>query len=124
MSHIETNGIQDSLVFTLAKDAIRTLDPNVVWLTDVKFPESEWCRRFTEKVLLTQTRRRNASMTLQWPVFVLDFTDERTHHRCHALEEALGPDFVFYSKRSVVVDRYYREEDKWVQLGQNKSCRI
>lgn len=118
MIHIESNGVEESSVFTLASDATRTFDPNTVWLTDVKFQDSIWCRRFTKKVLLAQGRRRNASLPLQWPVFVVDFTDERKFHRCPALEQALGLDFIFYSKRSVVVDRYFNEEDNWVLLGQ------
>ncbi|CAJ1965649.1 unnamed protein product [Cylindrotheca closterium] len=117
MTHIETNGVQESSVLYLAPKAVRTLDPNVVWLTDVKFPPSEWCKRLTQKAELTKARRQAAGLPLQWPIFVVDFTDQRTYHRCKGLELIVGKEFMFYSKRSVVVDRVFDSSQNWVTLG-------
>ncbi|KAL3936527.1 MAG: hypothetical protein SGBAC_008170 [Bacillariaceae sp.] len=117
MIHIETNGVHESSVLYMAPNAVKTLDPNVVWLTDVKFPPTEWCKRLTKKAELTQTRRRASNLPLQWPIFVVDFTDQRTYHRCKGLEEVVGIDFMFYSKRSVVVNRVFDKTQNWVSLG-------
>eukprot|EP00980_Cylindrotheca_fusiformis_P005066 scaffold1073_cov98-Cylindrotheca_fusiformis.AAC.5 len=137
MIHIESNGLYESSVFRQATEEERFYNPNAVWLTDVKASERIWCKRFTKKVLLAQEQRRernmditNATATsaatsssrqllpLQWPVFVVDFSDERTFQRCLNLEKAMGSDFVFYTKRSVVVDRYFNANNtNWVELG-------
>lgn len=116
MVHIETNGVLESSMLYLAPKGVLTLDhPNVVWLTDVKFPSGEWCKRLVAKAKKTVERRKARGMPLQWPIFVVDFTDQRTYYRCKGLEAIVGQEFVIYSKRSVVVDRVWNKN--WVSLG-------
>lgn len=117
--HIEKNGIEESSFLTLAaENGIKTMDPNVVWITDVKFGYKEWCIRLHKKVLLTQERRVNASLPMQWPIFVVDFTDTTKYVRCPPIEEALGKDFIFYSKRSIIANRTWNKDAGWVNLGE------
>jgi hypothetical protein len=124
--HIEENGVQESSVLTLASAGIRTLHPNVVWVTDTKFPYKLWCLRLHQKVLLTQERRRTTTtLPLSWPVYVVDFTDTTHYETCPPLEDALGADFVFYSKRSIVANRTWNkkynqnnDDEDWLDLGQ------
>jgi hypothetical protein len=137
--HIERNGVQESSVLRLATESavVSISDPNIVWMTDTKYPYKYWCERFAKKIRQAQDVRRelnnNATtnnnnnnnnnngtknLPLQWPIFVVDFTDLTHYEACPPIEKAVGKDFVLYSKRSIIVERHWNKTTKWVELGE------
>jgi hypothetical protein len=116
--HIELNGVVESSVLTLAEQSIRTLDPHVVWVTDAKFPYAQWCTRLADKAKKIQEQRRQNNLALQWPIFVVDFTDApQVPKACPGLEEVVGHSNVLYFKRSIVTDRSWDFTTNWLNLG-------
>eukprot|EP00934_Nitzschia_sp_Nitz4_P000115 Nitzschia sp. Nitz4//scaffold134_size62860//34653//35747//NITZ4_006329-RA/size62860-processed-gene-0.34-mRNA-1//1//CDS//3329535499//115//frame0 len=119
MTHIEQNGVEESSVLRLANQSVRTLDSNVVWVTDAKFPYKEWCTRLADKANMNVERRQEAGLSpVEWPIFVVDFTDTTEYEKCPPLEKAVGFHNVFYSKRSIVVNRSWNFDTDWVNLGE------
>ena len=117
--HIEVNGVNESSILTLAQDGVRTLDPNVVWVTDAKFPLAQWCTRLAEKAAKIQKLRQAQSIPpFVWPIYVVDFTDPpQLPKRCPALENVVGPAHVLYFKRSIVAGRSWNFTNNWLHLG-------
>jgi hypothetical protein len=119
--HIEQNGIEESPWFELAVGDLKTSSlnhPDIVWVTDVKFSYKQWCERLAQKIPILQALRKNASLSTQWPIFVVDFTDLTTYVNCRPIEKAMGLDYVFYSKRSIVTERKWDNVTNWVDLGE------
>jgi hypothetical protein len=128
--HIERNGIEESSVLQLATEPpLASIgDPNMVWLTDTKYNYKYWCERFAKKIRQAQDKRRELNamnngttnlLPLRWPIFVVDFTDLTKYKACPPVEEAVGKDFVLYSKRSIVVTRQWNGTTGWVDLGES-----
>jgi hypothetical protein len=116
--HIEVNGVVESSVLTLAEQSVRTLDPHVVWVTDAKFPYSQWCTRLAEKARKVQEQRNHQNLSSRWPIFVVDFTDPpQAPKSCPGLEKVVGPSHVVYFKRSIVTDRSWNFTTNWLNLG-------
>ena len=117
--HIEENGILESHYLTLSKD-IYNFDPNVVWVGDTGYPFqwTIWCERFTDHIKAAKRKRAKLGLPQQWPIYIVDFTDGWSRQRCHNVEAEVGTDFVQYSKRSLVIDRWFVEKEKWVKSGE------
>jgi hypothetical protein len=94
------------------------MDPHIVWVTDAKFSYKQWCERLAQKIPIIQDLRKNAHLPTQWPIFVVDFTDLTTYVQCPPLEQAMGFDYVFYSKRSIVTQRKWNNVTNWVDVGE------
>lgn len=114
--HIEVNGVEESSILQLADSGVRTLEENVVWVTDAKFQYSVWCTRLAEKALKVAEMRTNQGMTPIWPIFVVDFTDPPgAPRRCSQLEDVVGVSHVLYFKRSIVA-RNWNFTKNWLDF--------
>ena len=120
--HIEENGISESKYLTLVTD-VNNFDPNVVWIGDAGYPFDwkRWCNKFGAHVLTAQKKRIAQGLPRSWPIYVLDFTDGWSRQRCTNIEEAVGSEFVHYSKRSRVNGRWWHSGKNWVTEGHVRS---
>ena len=122
--HIDLNGIRESRFLESSKDFL-DFDDSVVWLGDpgYGFGWSLWCGKFLELVVAAQANRARLRRTLgldlplSWPIYIVDWSDKTTRARCVSVEQAVGRDFVFYSKRSVVAKRSWNNATNWVSEG-------
>lgn len=116
--HMERNGIEES-PFLEPSDNIFNFDPNVVWVGDVGYAYGwdVWCHKFLEHIERAQARRAHLGLPTSWPIYLIDWTDFDAIQRCDDVEQAVGRDFVQYSKRSLVEDRHWNNDKEWVELG-------
>jgi hypothetical protein len=118
VQHIEVNGVEESSILQLAKDGIRTLNQNVVWVTDAKFPYSLWCTRLVEKAIKILDLKKDQDLPGTLLIYVVDFTDPPNPPKtCPKLEEAVGSSHVLYFKRSIV-SRSWNFTANWLDLGE------
>jgi hypothetical protein len=126
--HIDRNGIEESSYLESCDDFLN-FDDNVAWLGDrgYGFRSSEWCGKFHEMVVAAQANRRRlrreqgVSLPLSWPIFITDWSDTKAEVRCSNVERAVGREFVFYSKRSIVSNRRWDNDTDWVSIGYLKN---
>lgn len=122
--HIDQNGIRESRFLESSKDFL-DFDGSVVWLGDpgYGFGWSVWCGKFLELVVAAQANRARLRRTLglnlplSWPIYIVDWSDRTNRARCRNVELAVGRDFVFYSKRSIVEQRSWNNATNWVSEG-------
>jgi glycosyltransferase involved in cell wall biosynthesis len=129
--HFLQNGISESPRLEFACGDLLSDDDNnnsnagdVVWIGDTGWSSphvgyDDFCSKFYEKVAAAQERRRRTSpnTSASWPIYIVDFTDSPRQQRCLNVEQAVGENFVFYSKRSIVTGRDWNEEKGWVNEG-------
>lgn len=122
--HIDLNGISESAFLEASSDFL-DFDDSVVWLGDpgYGFGWSMWCGKFHELVVAAQANRARLRRTLglnvplSWPIYIVDWSDRSNRARCKDVEHAVGRDFVFYNKRSIVAKRSWNNETDWVSVG-------
>lgn len=112
--HLEENGVEESGYLELSKD-MWNFDQNVVWVGDLGVKS---CDKFHKKIKQAKEKRAELGLALQWPVFIIDWTDYGKNMRCKSIEEDMGPEFVKYSQRSIVKGRKWRKEEGWVTFGE------
>jgi hypothetical protein len=117
--HIEENGINESKQLFLADSLLNLTDPNVIWVGDTgyAFGWNKWCSELQTRVVKAKDARREVGLPLQWPIFIVDFTDGAAHQRCKGVEEEVGEEFVSYSIRSIVSGRRFVNQSRWVENG-------
>jgi Glycosyl transferases group 1 len=97
------------------------LAENLVWVGDTGAQSIEWsgfCAGMDGLVQKAQAVRARHGMTVQWPVIVFDWTDSAsTRQRCKNLELTIGREFVWYTKRSIVVRRQWNTTAQWQDTG-------
>lgn len=118
--HLEENGVNESTYLELSDD-MWNFDPNVVWVGDIGYGPKEWCDSYHKKVVEAIEKRSQLGLTLQWPVFIVDWGDGDTKRRCKHIEDELGPEFVQYSKRSLVTGRKWNDKADWVKVGHRSN---
>ncbi|GKY94812.1 hypothetical protein MPSEU_000446400 [Mayamaea pseudoterrestris] len=116
---IEIDGVEQSPLLTLSNDMF-DFDPNVIWVGDIGFgyPWEKWCQRYNELVVEAKQKRAKLGLPLQWPIYILNFSDGPSFQRCFDVEESIGPGMVKYTIRSIVESRDWDEEAQWVTRGQ------
>jgi hypothetical protein len=122
--HIDLNGIRESPYLEAASDFL-DFDGSVVWLGDpgYGFGWSLWCGKFHELVVAARANRARLRRTLglnvplSWPIYIVDWSDKTNRPRCTDVEKAVGREFVFYSKRSIVTRRSWNNATDWVSVG-------
>jgi hypothetical protein len=67
-------------------------------------------------------RLNNASLTgerlsLQWPIYIVDFTDAPSVQVCKNVESTMGIEYVHYSQRSIVKGRFFDSHAGWIETG-------
>ena len=104
--HLQENGIAESPFLRMAGPD----DTDYVWLADIggNTPWKVWCDMLLERVQKTPASYRPV-------VFIVDLTDHPAVARCPKVEATVGADHVFYSTRSVAVDRHWDQD--WVDPG-------
>ena len=122
--HLEKNGVNESTYLELSDD-MWNFDPNVVWVGDIigysKYNPEEWCAAYHKKVVEAIKKRSQLGLSLQWPVYIVDWADFDTKSRCKLVEDELGAEFVQYSKRSLVAGRKWKDKVDWVKVGQRSN---
>jgi len=122
--HLEENGIQESLYLKLSND-FDDFDPNVVWIADGgnsyynedDDSEADFCKEFTKRVQHAMKQREKLGLPLEWPIFIIDWSDYGQELECQALEEMLGIEYVKYARRATVYGRRWNDTSQWVDLG-------
>jgi Glycosyl transferases group 1 len=116
--HLQTNGIQESPYLELSHN-LRNFDPDVVWVGDAGSGarSRSWCNHFYDRVHNATMRRIELGLNTSWPIYIIDYTDYSSRQRCHNVEQLVGPEFVSYSKRSVVRGRRWKYKSSWVEVG-------
>lgn len=115
--HLEENGVNESPYLDLSND-LWNFDTNVVWVGDLG---KHSCDKFHDRMLEAKARRSKLGLALQWPVFIIDWTDYSTRKRCDKIEKEMGAGFVQYSQRSIVSGRTFSKSIDWVRFGQRLS---
>jgi Glycosyl transferases group 1 len=116
--HLQTNGIQESPYLELSHD-LHNFHPHVVWIGDAGSGARSrtWCTHFYDRVYNATMRRKELGLNTSWPIYIIDYTDYSSRQRCHNVEQLVGPEFVSYSKRSVVRGRRWKNKSSWVEVG-------
>jgi hypothetical protein len=116
--HIEENGVNESRFLELAED-MTNFDPNVVWVGDTGFGYgwNPWCGEYLKRIEMARTKRKALGLPLQWPIYIVDFTDGVTRQRCKNIEQVIGKEYVNYSQRSLARGRHWDFDKKWVDVG-------
>jgi Glycosyl transferases group 1 len=116
--HIEQDGVAESPFLESSHDVFN-FHGDVVWVGNTGHWHgwNEWCHKFMEHVASAQERRRQLNLSTSWPIYVVDFTDYATRQRCQTIEQAVGPEFVTYAKRSMAKHRQWNSEKGWVDEG-------
>lgn len=116
--HIEENGVNESRFLELAKD-MNNFDPNVVWVGDTGYAYgwNPWCGEYLKRIQMARTKRKALGLPLQWPIYIVDFTDGVTRQRCKNIERVIGKEYVHYSQRSLARRRHWDFDKKWVDVG-------
>lgn len=124
--HIEENGVNESKYLTLADNMLALDDPNVIWIGDTGYAYgwNYWCDEYLKWVKEAKKERQSRGLPLSWPIFIVDFTDGPKPQRCKNIEREIGPEFVFYSTRSIAVEREFSNETNWVNVGRLMTLRI
>jgi len=112
--HLEENGVKESTYLELSED-LWNFDPNVVWIGNLGVTS---CDKFHNKVREAKDKRAELGLALQWPIFIIDWSDYSVKKRCKKVEEEMGPDLVKYSQRSIVEGRKWNKKKGWVDFGQ------
>lgn len=112
--HLEENGIKESSHLEWSTD-MSNFDPNVVWVGDLG---SRSCKMFHKRVMKAKEKRAELGLALQWPIFIIDWTDFGKSIRCNDIEKEMGKDFVKYSQRSIVKGRKWVKDESWVKFGE------
>lgn len=122
--HLDENGVNESTYLELSDD-MWNFDPNVVWVGNLigkgGYGPKKWCDAFHKKVVEAINKRSQLGLSLQWPVFIVDWADGSTKSRCKPIEDELGPEFVQYSKRSLVSGRKWNDKADWVKVGRRSN---
>ena len=71
-------------------------------------PVQQECLSFTPRAL---------GLSTTWPIFIMDWSDIPINGTCENLEKLMGIDSIFYSKRSIVKQRFWRGRRGWVSVG-------
>lgn len=122
--HINRNGIRESPFLEESSDFL-DFDDSVVWLGDSGYGVgwSLWCGTFHEIVVAAQANRARLrrtlglNLSLSWPIYIVDWSDGNVRARCKNVEQAVGREFVFYNKRSLVASRSWNNATDWVSVG-------
>jgi Glycosyl transferases group 1 len=116
--HIEKDGVEESPFLELSDDVFN-FHPDVVWVGNTGYGRgwNEWCHKFLEHIVGAQERRRQLNLATSWPIYIVDFTDYATRQRCRSIEQAVGPEFVTYAKRSMAKHRRWNPDKGWVDEG-------
>jgi len=118
--HLEENGITESAFLRLATHVL-DMDPNVVWVGDAGGGPGNrfvWCTRFLQMVQQAKQLRASRRMALQWPIFILDFSDLPREFRCKRIEREIGIHNVHYARRSIVQNRHWDDKLQWIHPGE------
>ena len=116
--HLEQDAITESPFLEFSWNA-SNFDPNVVWIGDTgsKFKWKEWCGEFQQRVEVAQAQRLQLGLSIQWPIFIVDWTDFFPKQKCPTIEKLVGRDYVSYHQRSIVTGRYWDDRLDWVVSG-------
>lgn len=112
--HLEENGVNES-PFVYLSNSLWNFDSSVVWIGDLG---RDSCDKFHTRIREAKAKRFELGLPLQWPVFIIDWTDYSTKKRCDKIEKEMGPGFVKYSQRSIVSGRTFSKSIDWVRHGQ------
>jgi len=100
---------------------------NVVWLLDLlamrDYWGSDWCETFGDLLQNAIEIRKDLKKSLTWPIVVVDNRDYAYISYCRHIEEAVGPDNVRYSYRSLVTKRAWSKRKEWVRMGKTIDVR-
>lgn len=113
--HVEQDGTEQS-PFIKFSDDMYDFDPNVVWVGDIGCCKvwREWCVEYGEKIREAKERRKALGLPLQWPVFIIDFTDGIQHPHCTEVDDQIGEKNVRYTTRSLA-RRGWDERIQWTR---------
>jgi hypothetical protein len=116
--HLEENGIHESLVLKLSND-LWDVSSHVIWIADggMFHTEAEFCEQLLARVDQAIDKRKLLDLPLQWPIFIVDWSDIGKYLECTAVEEMVGLDFVNYAQRAIVYGRRWNYATQWINLG-------
>jgi SAM-dependent methyltransferase len=116
--HVEENGINESPFLFLSQD-LYDVHSNVVWVGDTGSGAgwNLWCEEFLRVINNTQVFRAQRGRPLQWPIYIVDFTDQASLQRCKNIERFMGREYVSYATRSMGKDRRWDAKRNWVKMG-------
>jgi Glycosyl transferases group 1 len=122
--HLQSNGIQESPHLELSHN-LHDFHPHVVWIGDAGSGarSRSWCTHFYDRVHNATLRRKELGLSASWPIHIIDYTDYASRQRCRDVEQLVGPEFVSYSKRSVVRGRRWKTSSSWVEVGRIANLR-
>ena len=121
--HIESDGLHQSPYFDFRTNISDLGSPHLVWMADTGTSTTrvsefrKWCREFGKRVQVAMDRRRALGLSTTWPIFIMDWSDIPINGTCENLEKLMGIDSIFYSKRSIVKQRFWRGRRGWVSVG-------
>lgn len=127
LRHFGENGIEESLYLQMEMDVLNVTPDNhnhIVWIGDFgfhTFSASKWCSVFHEKILEVRKRRHELNLSLAWPIFIVDWSDQTKAPSCPQIEETMGREWVNYYIRNVITSRRWNDTTQWVDVGYKRD---